>query len=106
MRFVVCGAGAIGGVIGGQLARAGFEVVLIDANGAHVDAINRQGLHLKGVHGAHTLAIPAVREAAAVDWREGDVVVLAVKSQHTEAAAGEGFYNADKARARESLRLF
>lgn len=88
MRFIMCGTGAIGGVIGGQLAKAGFEVVLIDTNGAHVDAINRQGLRLKGIHGHHTLAIPAVREPAAVDWREGDVVVLAVKSQHTEAAAG------------------
>lgn len=88
MRFIVCGAGAVGGVVGGQLARAGFEVVLVDTNGAHVDAINRQGLRLKGIHGHHTLAIPAVREPAAVDWRGGDVVLLAVKSQHTDAAAG------------------
>ena len=34
MRFVVYGAGAIGGVLGGRLHEAGHEVVLI-ARGAH-----------------------------------------------------------------------
>lgn len=89
MRFIVCGAGAIGGVIGGQLAKAGFGVVFIEKNGAHVDAINGGGLTLKGVHGAHTLRVPAVRRASEVGFQAGDVVVLAVKSQHTEGAAAE-----------------
>ncbi len=87
MRFIVCGAGAIGGVIGGQLAKAGFDVVLVDTLEAHVDAINRRGLVLKGVHGTHTLRVPAVPEARAVDFRPDDVIVLAVKSFRTEAAA-------------------
>jgi len=30
MRFIICGAGAIGGVIGGQLAKAGREVIFIE----------------------------------------------------------------------------
>ena len=89
MRVIVCGAGAIGGVIGGQLARAGTPVVLVDKQEAHVAAINRQGLILKGVHGSHTVRIPAVRHAREVGFRAGDVVLLAVKSFHTEAAAGE-----------------
>ena len=38
MRFVVYGAGAIGGVVGGRLHEAGHEVVLI-ARGDHHDAI-------------------------------------------------------------------
>ncbi len=89
MRVIVCGAGAIGGVIGGQLARAGTPVVLVDKQEAHVAAINRQGLVLKGVHGTHTVRIPAVRHAREVGFRAGDVVLLAVKSFHTDAAAGE-----------------
>ena len=89
MRFIVCGAGAIGGVIGGQLARAGIPVVLVDKQEAHVAAINRQGLVLKGVHGTHTVRIPAVLHAREVGFRAGDVVLLAVKSFHTDAAAGE-----------------
>ena len=44
MRFVICGAGAIGGVLGGQLAMAGFAVIYIDKIAEHVLAINTQGL--------------------------------------------------------------
>ena len=29
MRFVMLGAGAIGGVVGGQLAKAGFDVLFV-----------------------------------------------------------------------------
>jgi 2-dehydropantoate 2-reductase len=87
MRFVICGAGAIGGVLGGQLAKAGFAVIFIDTIPEHVAAINAHGLQLKGVHGTHTLAIPAVLQATAVDFRPDDVIFLAVKAFHCAAAA-------------------
>lgn len=86
MRFVMMGAGAIGGVVGGQLARAGFETILVDPLRAHVEAINRDGLRLRGVHGAHVLRIPAVTDLAAAGLRDGDVVFSAVKSYQTDAA--------------------
>jgi len=89
MRFVICGAGAIGGVLGGQLAKAGFAVILIDKIPEHVAAINAHGLQLKGVHGTHTLPIPAVLQARAVDFHPDDVIFLAVKSFHCAAAAAE-----------------
>ena len=57
MRFVICGAGAIAGCCG-QLAKAGFAVILIDTMPEHVAAINAHGLQLKGVHGTHTLGHP------------------------------------------------
>jgi 2-dehydropantoate 2-reductase len=66
MRFVMLGAGAIGGVVGGQLARAGFDVLFVDPLQEHVDAINRDGLHLRGVHGHHVLRVPAVTDVSAV----------------------------------------
>ncbi len=37
MRYVISGAGAVGGVIGGRLALAGFDVVLV-ARGPHLAA--------------------------------------------------------------------
>src|SRR5262245_15093716 len=86
MRFVICGAGAIGGVIGGQLARAGLDVLLVDPWAAHVEAIQRDGLALKGVHGTHVVRVPAVPAASAVDFRPDDAIVLAVKSFRTDAA--------------------
>lgn len=88
MRFVVYGAGAIGGVVGGRLAEVGHEVVLI-ARGAHHDAIRDQGLRLV-VPGAETLTlpVPVVPHPSAVDFRADDVVLLATKSQHTGEALG------------------
>ena len=89
MRFVICGAGAIGGVLGGQLAKAGFAVLFIDKIPEHVAAINAHGLQLKGVHGTHTLPIPAVMQASAVDFRPDDVIFLAVKAFHCATAVAE-----------------
>ena len=45
MRYVVVGAGAVGGTIGVRLAEAGRDVVLV-ARGRHLDAIREHGLRL------------------------------------------------------------
>jgi 2-dehydropantoate 2-reductase len=82
MRFIVYGAGAIGGVLGARLFQAGHQVVLI-ARGAHYAAIQHQGLRLESPAESVVLSIPAVASAAAVPWADGDVVLLAMKSQDT-----------------------
>ena len=38
MKFLIAGAGAIGGYIGARLARAGFDVTLL-ARGPHLRAL-------------------------------------------------------------------
>jgi 2-dehydropantoate 2-reductase len=86
MRFVMLGAGAIGGVVGGQLAKARFDVLFVDPLREHVEAINRDGLQLRGIHGHHALRVPAVTDVADVTFRGDDVVVCSVKSYHMEAA--------------------
>jgi 2-dehydropantoate 2-reductase len=86
MRFVVYGAGAVGGVVGGRLAQAGHEVVLI-ARGDHHDAIRDDGLRLVTPDAEPlTLSIPVVSHPAGLDFRDDDVVLLAMKSQHTGEA--------------------
>jgi 2-dehydropantoate 2-reductase len=85
VRFVVYGAGAVGGVLGALLAGAGYEVVLI-ARGEHLTAIRRDGLRVLTPDGERTHRLPAVAGPAEVDWRAGDVVLLAMKSMDTEAA--------------------
>ena len=54
MRFVMLGAGAIGGVVGGQLAKAGFDVLFVDPLEEHVAAINRNGLQRSAASTAPT----------------------------------------------------
>lgn len=84
-RYVVIGAGAIGGTVGGLLARAGRDVVLV-ARGAHLAALRSDGLDLRTPRGRDVLRIPAVGAVDEVAWRDGDVALLAVKGQDTEAA--------------------
>ncbi len=75
----------MGGVVGGLLHRAGNDVVLI-ARGAHLAAIQRGGLRLETPSGASVERVRAVATPADLEWRPGDVVLLAVKSDATVAA--------------------
>jgi 2-dehydropantoate 2-reductase len=84
MRYIVIGAGAIGGTIGGKLAASGHEVVLV-ARGAHLDALRAKGLTLATPDGTSTLDIPAVAGPGELGLREDDVLVLATKTQDAEA---------------------
>lgn len=85
MRFVILGAGGIGGTIGARLFLAGEAVVLI-ARGEHGAALARDGMRFVTPGGEQRLAIPTVLEPGALDWTAEDVVLLCVKSQHTIAA--------------------
>jgi 2-dehydropantoate 2-reductase len=86
VRFVVVGPGAIGGVAAGRLFEHGHDVVLV-ARGAHYEALSRSGLQLDDPNASVTLDIKTVREPAEIDFAEDDVIVLAVKSHDTAAAA-------------------
>jgi 2-dehydropantoate 2-reductase len=85
MRYIVYGAGAIGGSIGGQLAQAGREVVLI-ARGAHLDALRSEGLRLVTPDGELRPPLTAAASPKEAAPEPGDVVILAMKSQDTAAA--------------------
>jgi 2-dehydropantoate 2-reductase len=85
MRFVVYGAGAIGGVLGARLFQNGHDVALI-ARGAHFEAIRDHGLRIESPHDEALLAIPVVDHPAQLTLTGDDVVVLAMKSQDTIAA--------------------
>ncbi len=85
MRFVIIGAGAIGGVVGARLHEAGRDVLLI-ARGAHHDAIAAHGLTLQTPRQRLTLRIPVTRSPQQAAIGADDVVLLATKSQDTQPA--------------------
>jgi 2-dehydropantoate 2-reductase len=85
VRFVVIGAGAIGGVVGARLAQAGREVVLV-ARGAHYERIAAAGLTLETPLERVSLPMRVFPTPATVDFGDADVVLLATKSQDTIAA--------------------
>ncbi len=91
MKIAVFGTGAIGGYIGGRLARAGHEVAFI-ARGAHLDAIRANGLTLREVtndeiHEEFVVRAPATDTPAEIG--PVDVVLLGVKAYDTDAAAAQ-----------------
>jgi 2-dehydropantoate 2-reductase len=85
MRYVIIGAGAVGGTIGGRLAGAGHDVVLV-ARGTHAEALRSQGLRLEMPDGDLVVRVPVAEGPHGLQARPDDILILAVKTQDTAAA--------------------
>jgi len=83
MRIVIVGAGALGSVIGGCLARAGEEVTLVDIANPHLEVIAKQGLKVTGFQ---HFSIPVKATDQPSEVREADFLLLVTKSMETERA--------------------
>jgi 2-dehydropantoate 2-reductase len=88
MRYIIYGAGAVGGSIGARLFESGYDVVLI-ARGPHLEMMQSLGLTVRAPDRTVTLQIPAVGHPSEIEWLPDDVVLLTVKSQHTAGALDE-----------------
>lgn len=84
MRVTVVGAGAIGGLAGAYMTRAGADVVLVDRWVEHVDALNADGLFIDGIRGELRIPVRATTPERLTGPLEA--VLVATKSQHTEQA--------------------
>ena len=90
MHFLVFGAGAIGSVFGGLLAKSGHLVTLIGRK-AHMDAIAHDGLVIDGIWGRHVIReniIPSTELTPRLvsDSPVFDLCLLTVKSYDTADA--------------------
>lgn len=87
MKITIVGAGAIGGVIGAQLAKAGRSVELVDIVRDHVDKINEDGLEIQSQEGNFNAAIAAFTPAQLLERNEAiECILLCVKAQFTKEA--------------------
>lgn len=84
-RVVIIGAGAVGGCIGGFLARNNFPTVLV-ARGKHGQTIRSHGLLIKRPVQSFTVNPDCVESIDAVDWRSGDIAIVATKLNDAESA--------------------
>lgn len=85
MRIAIMGSGGVGAYVGARLQAAGEDVVFI-ARGAHLAALQNDGLRLEGpVHPLYLPVVKAVNDPSDVGLV--DLIVFAVKLGDTEAAA-------------------
>ena len=82
---VLGGGGAMGGLFGGYLARAGEDVTLVDVSRAAVEAIKRDGLLIEERDGS-TIVVEVKASSLPNEVGPVDLIVNFVKCYHTEAA--------------------
>jgi 2-dehydropantoate 2-reductase len=87
-RIAIVGAGALGGYVGGSLARLGHDVTLIDPWPEQVEAIRARGLELDGVTPEERFTVREAKamhltEAQSLARRPVDVAMVAMKSYDT-----------------------
>ena len=81
MKIAVIGAGAIGSVVAAYLSKAGADVTLVGKKD-QVEAINKDGLSIKGVRGNESFKIRALIQLD----QEYDLVIFSTKTQDLEDA--------------------
>jgi 2-dehydropantoate 2-reductase len=87
-RYVIIGAGAIGGTVGAVLTRAGIPTVLV-ARGRHAEVLAADGMTLRTPDGTFRTAVIAASRAEDVRLSDRDVLVFATKTQQLDAALQE-----------------
>lgn len=82
MHIVILGAGALGSIISGHLARAGEDVTVI-ARGQRAAYVQHHGITLTGLE---DFTVPVAVTTQPHTVREADVLIVTVKTYDTEAA--------------------
>ena len=86
--IAVIGAGAIGGITAGFLAKEGYNVEIACHSQELADKIKSSGLHIFGLNGKHRIPVPAVAKISQLSGPK-DIVLLATKATDVLAAARE-----------------
>ncbi len=84
-HIVVIGAGAVGGYVGGQLARAGEDVTIVDPWPEHIEQIRKNGLHLSGTQGDCTVRVNALNvcDVQELITKPVDIAIVCTKAFDT-----------------------
>jgi 2-dehydropantoate 2-reductase len=89
MNILIFGAGGIGSVVGGFLARTGNSVSLLGRSW-HLDVVEKQGLSITGIWGDYRMkAFDCYRSVSEIRGADFDLIILTVKSFDTGKAVDE-----------------
>lgn len=84
-RYIIIGAGAIGGALGGRLTHAGSRAVLV-ARGEHLAAMRKSGLRLRTPNEDLQIPVTAVGGPDELELSPDDVLVVATKTHQVGEA--------------------
>ncbi len=85
MRFIIVGAGGVGGLIGGLLQRSGQQVAFL-ARGRQLQAMREGGLHVQSPRGTFHLPLVEASDDPA-ELPPGDVLLVATKGWQVQEVA-------------------
>lgn len=86
MKFLVVGAGAVGGYFGGRLVEKGADVTFLVRPGRQ-QQLQERGLVIRSVHGDYSAPVQTI--TAADPTTPFDVVILSVKAYHLPSVIEE-----------------
>ncbi|WP_344752086.1 ketopantoate reductase family protein [Gryllotalpicola koreensis] len=86
MRYVIVGAGAIGGTLASRLAQHGGTPPLVIARGDNAEAIRAHGLLLRSPDDEVRVDAPVATRPAEAELTTGDVLVFATKTHQLQSA--------------------
>ncbi len=84
-RYIILGAGAVGGALGGRLGLAGRDVVLV-ARGNHLAALREHGLRLRTPDEDVTHPVLGIGGPEEIELSGDDILILATKTHQANEA--------------------
>jgi 2-dehydropantoate 2-reductase len=78
-RYIILGAGAVGGALGARLALVGHDVVLV-ARGDHLATLRERGLRLRTPDEDRTQRLAAIGGPEEIGLGVDDLLILATKT--------------------------
>lgn len=93
-KTVILGAGGMGALFGAILQEGGLEVILVDSNRAHIEAIRSRGLKISGFGGDRSITIAATADAGEIE--AADLILFQCKAHGTRAGATAVKHLADR----------
>lgn len=87
MRAILLGAGSLGTIVGALVAKNGGQLTMVDANKAHVDALNQSGATVTGKMRLEHVPVHAITP----DQMDGyyDIVILMIKQTYNKTALAQ-----------------
>lgn len=87
LKFLVVGAGAVGGITAALMKRNGLDVEIVCKYDDYASLISEEGISVSGVCGEFRIKIPAYSSVSGVREKK-DIVLLATKATDLKEIAG------------------